>query len=336
MTIFPVFCCAHFFVIVNDSTWYKSNKTKQSMTWSEMSGAATVYRLIWSLVNILLIIFVVVQWWNMDTNFIKIDIANIQKQTGLIVGDTKEGKELRETFGFKTGGQDFCTWLAHENTTALTSPFDTFKCLDTSVSLNTFAKDGIAANDVAPKKNVWNLYTEAELFLPGESMKTPNSTVLTKYLKDNAIYTGPRACKKELEKIFGNQIWLGSLAVGLLLAHVAFAVYYKKEQSKNAKIGMNVALIAFSFIVYGLAIWVYTVQDKSKLFSECSWMSNSFQDPYVNLYGLRLAHVILGSIGLAWTVIFIIIQLLVVYGQIDAPEDDTTYFQQYLPVPNIV
>lgn len=302
------------------------------MTWSKMSGAATVYRLIWSLVNVLLIVFAMVQWWNMDTNYIKIDIANIQKQTGLIAGDTKEGKALREIFGLKTGGKDFCTWLANENTTALTSPFDTFKCEDTSVSLNVFAKEGIAANDVAPKKNVWDLYTEAELFLPGESMKTPNSTVLKDYLKDNAIYTGPSECKKEVDKIFANQIPFGTLAVGLLIAHVAFAATYDKQQSRNLKIGMNVVLIVCSFVVYGLALWVYTEQDKSKLFSECSWMSDSFQHPYVNLYGLRLAHVVLGSIGLACTVIFIVIQLLVAYGQINAPEDDS----KYLPVPNIV
>lgn len=302
------------------------------MTWSKMSGAATVYRLVWSVVNVLLIFFAVVQWWNMDTNYIKIDIANIQKQTGLIAGNTKEAETLREVFGFKTGGKDFCTWLANENTTALTSPFDTFTCEDTSVSLHVFAKKGIAANDVAPTKNVWDLYTEAELFLPAESMKTPNSTVLKGYLKDNVIYTGPSECKKEVEKIFDNQIIFGIFAIVLLIAHGVFSVTYHKQQSKNVKMAMNVALIVFSFIVYGLAVWVYTVQDNSKLFSECSWMSDSFQHAYFNLYQVRLAHVILGSLGLTCTVIFIIMQLLVAWGQIDAPEDDT----KYLPVPNIV
>ena len=305
---------------------------EQRRTWPVTMNFVSIYRCVWALSNVLLIIFAVIQWAHLDHHTISIDLANIQKQTGLIKGDTQAGIDLRAIFGFKKADKDFCEWLASpgftlpgenetETATPLNAPFDKFNCEKTKFSLNNFAKVGIAKNKHEPKKNVWELYTEAELLAPGTKMKTPNATALDDYLDNNAIYTGPTECKKEVTSRFNGQLKLVIPAIVLLLAHIVFVYAYSMDSLKDYKMVMTVGLICISIFVYIVAIIVYIEQSNSKLFDECSWMSTSFQTNYVMLYDWRIAYLVLAIFGIFFTVVFAVLEAFVKNGDYQSLAD---------------
>ena len=289
------------------------------------------FRLVWAAVNVFLILFAFGHWWNMDEKWIKVDIAQIIMQTGIITGVTTEGAKLREIFGYKAEGKDFCTWMDAKDTTNWVPPYNDFSCETTKLSLHSFAKTNITGPSSLDGRNIWQMYSEEELFAAGEKMKTPVAKILKEQLKSYVIYSGPKECVPELDDLRSLQIGFGLTALALLFAHVIFAIFYHQTQHKMA---MSVLIIMLSSIVYIIGFVVYVRHSNSKLYTECGWMSQWFKNNF-QLYETRIAYLALGILGSFCVVCFFILELLAANNMISESKDIEGGLTRYVPVPAV-
>ena len=266
------------------------------------------YRPVWLISNISLIFVVLLSWGFMAASHIRIDIPNIETKTKAIVAADTGGVKLRTTFGYKDGGVDFCTWAAAHKESLL-APFDAIDCTKKDqFTFKEFATVNVTNNTAHKEMNIWDVYQASELFdATHTKMLEPTDEYLKEHLANDGIYTGPKQCTKYLDKLHDSQEAFGALIIVFLVAHVVYVIMYnvKYFEQDNWRTGADVVVTFVYGSLYVYAIVMFITQRQSKVFTECSWLTKSFQQDQAMLWGTTLAYAILGGAGIIFILVFL-------------------------------
>ena len=297
------------------------------MEWS------SIYRPVWLLNNCILILLVLLGWGFMASTHIKIDIPNIETKTKETVGTSDKGAELRKNFGYKAGGMDFCAWAANWSNT-LEAPFNAVDCTEKDqFTLKEFGTTNVTTNDDAyPNMNIWEVYQKSQLFdAVHTKMKKPADDYLKTHLANDGIYTGPKICIKYLDKMHDSQLAFAIFIFFFLFAHIVHIAIYNNSQMNNFRYGADIVVTVLYFCLYVYAIVMCFTQQESKLFTECSWLSKSFQQDQTWLFLATWAYLVLGIAGIIGIVSFLYERMSV---KADGEKRALGPYEKMLGVPN--
>ena len=274
------------------------------------------YRPVWLLTNCILILLVLLGWGFMASTHIKIDIPNIETKTKETVGSGNNGDKIRTNFGYKAGGMDFCVWAANWSTT-LEAPFNAVDCTKKDqFTLKEFGTTNVTTDDDAyPNMNIWDVYQQSQLFdATHTKMKKPADDYLKTHLANDGIYTGPTTCIKHLDKMHDSQEFFAIFIFFFLFAHIVHIVIYNNDRVKEFRNGADIVVAVLYFTLYVYAIVMFFTQRESKVFTECSWLSKSFQQDQTWLFLATWAYLVLGIAGIIGILFF-------VYERMYVPEE---------------
>tara|TARA_Y100000389_G_C17434772_1_gene504806 strand:+ start:741 stop:1670 length:930 start_codon:yes stop_codon:yes gene_type:complete len=277
------------------------------------------YRPVWLLNNLILILLVLLGWGYMSSTHIKIDIPNIETKSKETVAPGAKGEKIRANFGYKAGGMDFCAWATSDHIN-LTAPFDAVDCSKKDqFTLEHFGTTNVTTDlQTYPNMNIWEIYQKSELFdAINTEMKKPANDYLKMHLANDGIYTGPKTCIKYLDKMHESQRLFAIFIFIFLLAHIVHVVVYNKSDWKEFRNAVDIGVTCLYFILYAYAIVMFITQQDSKVFTECSWLSKSFQQDQTWLYLVTWAYLILGIAGLIGIGFFIYERVYVAAGSED-------------------
>lgn len=274
----------------------------------------TAYRTFWIVLNLFLIVTAFIDWGNSNTSTIKVDLPNIKLQTEKILKNDNAALELSKNFGFKTSGQDFCTWAASAAVKPkLKDPFDKLDCSKKeALTLKDFQAYNMHTFSGAANTTVWHIYAygeqgkDGELFATGTDIKEPSNSIMDAYTNDNGIYAGPHKCTTKYLKWSHNlTIAFGVAMIVYLLAHMAHWAADTWAFEESTMHYFDIVVLVLSVFVYIFAIVVFVVHRNSKLFTECAWISTWFQTNNYTLFMNNYVYVVSGSIGLFFCVVHV-------------------------------
>jgi len=283
----------------------------------------TLYRPIWLVLNLVLITIIFTSWYHMNPKVIKIDIEHINMVTSVVSLDDsnqdRSAEELetinlnREMIGAKKmepgdNFHTFCEWVKAKEGN-IDEPFKSMKCTDKdSISLHDFAAPGMYKGSNNENETIWYIYAYGErsntnggeIFAHDTDFKYQSDIVEKDMVKHNLGFKyGPDVCShKYLKWVRQLQMTLAIIGILYFLLHVVHLGVYSTSQSEGAKKAAELALLVMSVITYVFLIVAYVIEERSPIFTQCSWITEWFQKDYVMLYKLLLSYVILGSVGL--------------------------------------
>ena len=296
----------------------------------------TFYRPIWLVLNLVLISIIFTSWYHMSPKVIKIDLEHINTITSMYALDASIGNaaQIQEnldminanraqinakqmTSGDKT--HTFCDWV-HARQGDIAEPFKSMKCTDkNAISLYDFAAPGMYSGDNNKNETIWYIYAHGErtdagggqIFARNQHFKYENDDMKKLYRKDNlGIEYGPDVCShKYLKWVRQLQMTLAIIGILYFLLHIVHLAVYSTSQSQGAKSAAELSLLVMSVITYLFLIVAYVIEERSPIFTECSWITEWFRDDYVMLYRILLSYVILGSLGLVIVIVHISVML---------------------------
>lgn len=277
-----------------------------------------VYRPFWLVLNLTLIVVTFTIWANANTDAIKVDLANIKAQTAKLVKNDDTGTTLATNFGFKTreaDGMDFCAWASSADVKSkLKAPFNTLDCGDKdSITLKNFQAYDLHTYADAANTTVWHVYAygengvDGQLFADGANLKVPVDSILDPYLKKDGIYSGPHKCTTTYLKYFYDlTLALGVIIIFYLTAHIAHWIGSANDSSDFTMMILDYIVLGFSVVTYTVAIVAFFVVQSSKLFTECAWISTSFQDDNMLLFLSHWFYVVTGFGGLVLCIVHVV------------------------------
>lgn len=294
----------------------------------------TLYRPIWLVLNLVLISIIFTSWYHMNPKVIKIDLEHINAMTNAYVMDASGTSTDATTAKMATtnmnrkaiGATDmslgdekhtFCEWVT-ANEAHVQEPFKSMKCTDKdSISLHDFAAPGMYNKDNSKNETIWYIYAHGErsnadggqIFAHGQNFKYASDAMEKKLLEENLGFKyGPDVCShKYLKWVREVQMTLAIIAILYFLLHVVHLGVYSTSQSEGAKKSAEIALLVMSVVTYVFLIVAYVIEQRSPIFTQCSWITEWFQDDYVMLYRLLLSYLILGIVGIAIVAVHIFV-----------------------------
>jgi hypothetical protein len=270
----------------------------------------------------------------MNPKVIKIDLEHINAITALYKFDPAdasstdaarlETNKIRAQINAKElavneKASTFCDWVA-EHKGSIEEPFKSMKCTDKdAISLYDFAAPGMYTGDKNKNETLWYIYAHGErneasggqIFARNQHFKYENDDTKKNYRKNNiGMEYGPDVCShKYLKWVRQLQMTLAILAILYFLLHIVHLGVYSTSQSQGAKSAAELSLLVMSVITYLFLIVAYVIEQRSPIFTECSWITEWFRDDYVMLYRILLSYVILGSLGLVIVIVHISVML---------------------------